>query len=68
MPILNTQKTKNYTYAIWHIDESLDELLSLLNVTEKEYEEINHISHINRRKQNIAARLLLNHLAKKKLN
>mgnify|MGYP003329237220 CR=1 FL=1 len=28
MPILNTQKTKNYTYAIWHIDESLDELLS----------------------------------------
>ena len=67
MPILNTQKTKNYTYAIWHIDESLDELLSLLNVTEKEHVETNHISHINRRKQNIAARLLLNHLAKKKI-
>ena len=67
MPILNTQKTKNYTYAIWFIEEELDELLKALNTTASEYTEVHNISHINRRKQNIAARLLLNHLAMKKV-
>ena len=67
MPILRIKKNKNYTYAIWFIEEELDELLKALNTTESEYTEIHNISHINRRKQNIAARLLLNHLAMKKV-
>tara|TARA_B100000427_G_scaffold107703_1_gene89321 strand:+ start:199 stop:822 length:624 start_codon:yes stop_codon:yes gene_type:complete len=67
MPILKIKKNKNYTYAIWNIEEDLDELLNALNPTESEHIETHNISHINRRKQNIAARLLLNHLAMKKV-
>ena len=67
MPILKIQKNKNYTYAIWEIEEDLDTLLNMLNTSQSEYTEIHNISHIKRRKQNIAARLLLNHLAGKKV-
>ena len=67
MPIIKIKKHKKYTYAIWDIDEGLDELLNTLNTTESEYTEIHNITHVNRRKQNIAARLLLNHLAIKKV-
>ena len=67
MPVLDIRKTKNYTYAIWHIEENLDTLLTQLNATSLESQEINNISHLNRKKQNIAARLLLNLLSMKKV-
>lgn len=67
MPISSIKKSQGYTYAMWHIEENLDWFLRELNPTQEELQEINRISHIHRKKQNISARLLLNKLAKRKV-
>lgn len=66
MPLTKTQKRKNYTYALWKIEESMAELLRRLQATKQELVEIHNLKNIKRRKQNIAARLTLNHLSNKK--
>tara|TARA_Y100001968_G_C19442492_1_gene763341 strand:+ start:56 stop:673 length:618 start_codon:yes stop_codon:yes gene_type:complete len=66
MPVFDIKKTKNYVYAIWQIEEDVDMLLNTLKVTKEELKEINKISHLNRKKQNITARILLNKLARNK--
>ena len=66
MPLTKTQKRKNYTYALWKIEESMAELLRQLQGTKQELVEIHNLKNIKRRKQNIAARLTLNHLSNKK--
>ena len=66
MPLTKTQKRENYTYALWKIEESMAELLRQLQATKQELVEIHNLKNIKRRKQNIAARLTLNHLSNKK--
>ena len=66
MPLTKTQKRENYTYALWKIEESMAELLRQLQATKQELVEIHNLKNITRRKQNIAARLTLNHLSNKK--
>ena len=67
MAITSINKTKYYTYALWQIDESLEDLLSQLKGTKEELKQIHEITHLKRKKQNISARLILNHLSKKKV-
>ena len=66
MPLIKTRKRKNYTYGLWEIKESTAELLRQLQATKQELVEIHNLKNIKRRKQNIAARLTLNHLSNKK--
>ena len=40
MPLTKTQKRKNYTYALWKIEESMAELLRRLQATKQELVEI----------------------------
>tara|TARA_B100000902_G_C27319663_1_gene923555 strand:+ start:3138 stop:3755 length:618 start_codon:yes stop_codon:yes gene_type:complete len=68
VPIVKTKKTKHYTYSLWKITEELEELMLQLQADKKELIEINRINNVHRKKQNIAARLILNHLANKKIN
>ncbi|MAQ32303.1 MAG: hypothetical protein CMD26_06215 [Flavobacteriales bacterium] len=67
MPIIHTTITKNYIFMIWEIKEELEDLLKILKATAIELEEINKITHLDRKKQNISARIILNHLATKKV-
>jgi len=67
MPVVNIKKTENYVYALWQIEENLELLLKKLEATSEELIEINNITHLNRKKQNITARLLLNHLSMTKV-
>jgi len=66
MPLIKTRKRKNYTYALWKIEESMAELLRQLQATKQELVEIQNLKNIKRRKQNISARLILNCLSNKK--
>ncbi len=52
---------------IWEIKEDIEDLFEILNANAIELEEINKIKHLDRKKQNISARILLNHLANKKV-
>ena len=63
MPIIKTTIAKNYIFTIWEIKEEVEDLLQILNANAIELEEINRIKHLDRKKQNISARILLNHLA-----
>jgi len=67
MPIVKIEKTKYYTYAFWDIQESLSEMMENLKVKKSEIVEIQNIKHVKRKKQNIAARLILNHFAMRKV-
>ena len=67
MSIKKFIKKTNYNYVIWFILETENDMMKLLQPTKSELIEINNISHVHRKKQNIAARVSLNHLAKKKV-
>ena len=67
MPIKKITKTEKYTLVLWKIEERILNLLEQLNPTEQELIEINRFKNTNRKKQNIISRLMLNHLANKKV-
>ena len=67
MPIIKIEKGKNYDWGLWKIEETVDDLLKDLKLTDIEKKRVSVLQNINRKKQNITARLLLNHLAKKKV-
>jgi len=66
MPIIKIYKTINYTCVFWRIEEDLNNLLQQLKATPNELNQINKITNVKRKKQNITARLILNYLSKKK--
>ncbi|MAZ56086.1 MAG: hypothetical protein CMP54_03745 [Flavobacteriales bacterium] len=66
MPLVKKEESTKYTYALWRIDESLNDLITQLNPNKEERIAIERFRNIKRRKQNISARLILNMLAKKK--
>ena len=67
MPIIKIEKKTDYTLVIWKIEEDLNSLLNQLQPTQEELNEIDRFKHNNRKKQNIASRLILNKLANKKV-
>ncbi|MBL31562.1 MAG: hypothetical protein CMP62_02400 [Flavobacteriales bacterium] len=67
MGIVRIKKEDNYKYALWKIEEKLEDLLLTLNPTEKELFEIQKFRNKKRQKQNIAARLTLNTLGGKQI-
>lgn len=66
MPLVKRKESTKYTYAVWKIEESLEELIEQLNPNKQELIEIERFRNIKRKKQNISARLLLNQLSNKK--
>ena len=67
MPIIRIEKKTKYTYAIWKITETLSSLYNQLGLTKNEKKDLEKLTHIKRKKQSIAAKLLLNKVANKKL-
>ena len=66
MPLVKKKESTKYTYALWRIDESLNDLITQLKPNKEERIAIERFRNIKRRKQNISARLILNALAKNK--
>ena len=67
MPIIKIKKTKDYVYGLWKIEETINELLSKLNPNKFEKKQLEKISHLQRKKQSISAKLILNELLQKKI-
>ena len=67
MPIIKIKKTKDYVYGLWKIEETINELLSKLSPNKFEREQLGKISHLQRKKQSISAKLILNELSQKKI-
>ena len=67
MPIKKIIKTPDYKCFFWKIEEDTDSLITELNPDKEEIKEIQKIKHEKRKKQNIAARIMLNKCAKKKI-
>jgi len=67
MPIIKVKKTKEYIYGLWEIEETLNELLEKLNPNKIEKTQIDKISHLQRKKQSISSKLILNELLQKKI-
>ena len=67
MPIIKIKKTKDYVYGLWKIEETINDLLSKLSPNKFEKKQLEKISHLQRKKQSIAAKLILNELLQKKI-
>ena len=67
MGIVRIKKEDNYKYALWKIEEKLEDLLLKLKPNKRELSEIQKFRHKKRQKQNIAARLTLNKLGGKQI-
>ncbi len=67
MPIIKIKKTKDYIYGLWKIEETINELLSKLSPNKFEKKQLGKISHLQRKKQSISAKLILNELLQKKI-
>ena len=67
MAIEKIIKTFYYKCFFWKIEEDIDELITELQPDENERKEIGKINNEKRKKQNIAARIMLNKCAKKKI-
>ena len=68
MPLIKIKKKPDYVYGIWKIEESIEFLYKDLVTTAQERDYLNKISHLERKKQSIAAKLILNHLTGKQIN
>ena len=68
MPLIKIKNKPDYIYGIWAIEESIDILYNTLETTEKERDYLNQISHLQRKKQSIAAKIILNNLANQKVH
>ena len=66
MPLIKIKENNIYTYTLWRIDESLDDLIEQLKPNKEELIAIERFNDIKRKKQNISARLMLNLLSNKK--
>jgi len=66
MPLIKRKESEKYTYTLWRIDESLDDLIQQLKPNKEELIAIERFNNIKRKKQNISARLMLNLLSNSK--
>tara|TARA_B100001142_G_C14194089_1_gene601157 strand:- start:134 stop:751 length:618 start_codon:yes stop_codon:yes gene_type:complete len=66
LPLQKIRHHKNYSVALWKIKESFSSLIKLLDPSQKELQIIKQFKNVQRQKQNIAARILLNYLCDKK--
>ncbi|CAN5474669.1 4'-phosphopantetheinyl transferase superfamily protein [soil metagenome] len=63
MPLFFSQEENNFQSAVWKMEEDVDELLALADLSASDLAKVNSFTHIARKKEWICIRLLL-----KKLN
>ena len=68
MPLIKIKKTDDYIYGIWEIRESITSLYKNVKFSENEKNYLHKISNIKRKKQSIAAKLILNNLTNQQIN
>ena len=68
MPLIKFINKNNFTCGIWAITESVNTLLGKGNFNENEKTYLEKIKNINRKKQSIASKLILNKISNKKIN
>jgi len=68
MPLIKIKKQADYIYGIWEIRESITSLSKNVNFNQTEKDYLHKISNTKRKKQSVAAKLILNHLTAKKIN
>lgn len=62
MPVVKFEKYPTYSWAIWEITESEDDLLELANLASGDQKEYDQIRHPNKRMEYLAGRLVLKEL------
>lgn len=68
MPLIKFEKKTNYVYGIWKITESVNWLLKQIDLQNNEQDYLEKIHNTLRKKQSIAAKIILNKIANKKVN
>ena len=68
MPLIKIKKKADYIYGIWEIRESITSLHKNAKFNHKEKDYLNKISNKKRKKQSIAAKLILNNLTGGQIN
>ena len=68
MPLLKIINKKKFNYGIWKITESVEELLNKADFNKIEIKYFEKFKNLDRKKQSITSRLILNELNKKKVN
>jgi len=68
MPLIKFINKNNFTYGIWAITESVTTLLGKGDFNENEKIYLEKIKNINRKKQSIASKLILNKISNKKID
>lgn len=59
MPVIKLENGEGYTYAIWHISETQEELMAQSALTPKEIKEFSTIRHDEKKKEYLAGRLTI---------
>ena len=62
MPLFYSEEKNNYQFAIWKMEEDLDDLLQQSSLSEADRERVNSFTHVARKKEWICIRLLLEKL------
>lgn len=68
MPLLKIINKKKFNYGIWKITESVEELLNKADFNNIEIKYFEKFKNLDRKKQSITSRLILNELSNKKVN
>lgn len=66
MPLFQKKIQKGFSLGIWHITESLEELLKIKQISDTDRATFNSILHDSRKKEWLAARIALEQLTGKK--
>ncbi len=67
MPLIKIKKKADYIYGIWKINESINKLHKAIQLNNKEKDYLDKIYNPLRKKQSIAAKLILNNLSNQKV-
>ena len=68
MPLINVKKKDKYIYGVWKITESLNSLLNKIKLNKNDANYLSQISNEQRKKQSIAAKIILNRISNKTIN
>ena len=68
MPLISVKKKDKYIYGVWKITESLNSLLNEIKLNKNDVNYLSQISNEQRKKQSIAAKIILNQISNKTIN
>ena len=68
MPLINVKKKDKYIYGVWKITENLNSLLNEIKLNKNDANYLSQISNEQRKKQSIAAKIILNQISNKTIN